>query len=313
MNFQNIPKVESAEKLIDLALSRATKKAEELRPARFRNKFLKSKKIELAKLNEVYVTLNQQATDLIKSFPSLDNLPEFYKELIRVTLDFVHLKKSLAAINWMRNKVTSFYRFYEFKIEKTGDIDKINDYRKEFYGRICSVVKQIKENLNYLENCRRTLKNFPDIKEGMRTVALFGFPNTGKTTLLFKLTGSRPEIASYPFTTKCINTAYFKKGKEMVQLLDTPGSLARFDKMNIFERQAMLALKYCTDEIVFVFDLTGQYPVEDQETLLEMAKKYRKEMIIYASKADILDKEVIEKFGKRYKIISDIEKLKEMI
>ena len=47
-----------------------------------------------------------------------------------------------------------------------------------------------------------------DIKKFSLDVALFGFPNVGKSTLLSKLTPSKPKIANYSFTTKRINMGY---------------------------------------------------------------------------------------------------------
>jgi nucleolar GTP-binding protein len=149
------------------------------------------------------------------------------------------------------------------------------------------------------------MKAFPSVKSNICTVALYGFPNVGKTTLITKLTDSKPEINSYAFTTKTLNIGYFKIGNSKVQLIDTPGALGRKNKTNPIEKQAELALKYCCDAIVFVFDLTGEYSIEMQKELLfkiEERFSHSKKIVVYVSKLDIVDKEKISSFdiGKKY-------------
>ena len=165
------------------------------------------------------------------------------------------------------------------------------------------------------------MKGFPAIKTGMFTVAIAGFPNVGKTTLLYKLTGSKPEINSYAFTTKNINVSYIKKDpekkgdrKKKIQFLDTPGTLDRPDKMNYIEKNAYLAITLCTDLIVYVFDLTLTYPIKDQIKLYETTKKLGLPMVIYFSKSDLMPEQEIKDFISEHKYketFYDVLKLQE--
>ena len=82
-------------------------------------------------------------------------------------------------------------------MKKSKDITAINKYRREFYGRVNSVLQQVKKDLIYLEACRKIMKSYPTIKTSIQTVVLAGYPNVGKTTLLRTLTGATPKIASY--------------------------------------------------------------------------------------------------------------------
>ena len=234
--------------------------------------------------------------NVLKSYPSIDQLPEFYLELVKCTLDYPMLKKSLGAVNWAIKKTEEFFRIYSSKINKSRDLNKINQYRREYFGRFASFIRQIKDELAYLENARRVMKGYPTIKTSMKTIAIAGFPNVGKTTLLYKLTGSKPEIKDYSFTTKGINIAYYDK----IQVLDTPGTLNRFNKMNMIEQQAHLALKLVAEKIIYVFDLTEPYPLKDQVKLYKQVIKLGKPVIVYLSKTDILDAEIVKKFSKKY-------------
>jgi len=166
-------------------------------------------------------------------------------------------------------------------------MENVNKYRREFYGRISSVIKQIKNELEYLEYARKILRSFPNIKTDLPTVVLAGYPNVGKTTLLKALTGSAPKIASYPFTTLNLMLGYAKG----IQFVDTPGLLDRpLGKRNKVEVKAILALKHLTRTIIFVLDPseTAGYTLKQQLNLLEQIKeKFKMKFIIVSSKTDL--------------------------
>ncbi|HJX06174.1 MAG TPA: GTPase, partial [Candidatus Nanoarchaeia archaeon] len=185
--------------------------------------------------------------------------------------------------------------------------------KKAFLGRVSSVMKQIAESLDYLESARKTMAGYPVLKTGLFTICIAGFPNVGKTTLLSKLTTSTPEIKEYAFTTKQLNLGYAEMQGQKVQFIDTPGTLARPDKMNNIEKQAYLAIKYLADMIIYIYDLTEPYPLEDQKRLLEKTKESRKPVMLYLSKTDLLEQGAINKFSQENEALTSIDKLKEEI
>lgn len=307
MNFQGL-KVEKPDFYLEIAYSRASRKIDELRPKLKKDRLPKSKTLELTRIEIINTKLSESLTKIIKSFPNLDNLDEFYRELIKVSLDYGYLKKSLGSVDWAVKKNRDFFKIYKNKIKKSQDLTLINKYRKEYGGRVSSVIKQIKHNLAYLEESRKVMKNFPRIKTSLYTVCIFGFPNVGKSTLLKKLTQAEPEIKAYPFTTKTLNLGYIKQGYK-IQLIDTPGTLNRIDKMNKIEKQAFLAVKYLADQIVFVFD--ASLDMKKQVKLLLKLKEFDKPVILYLSKTDISEgKEFIKKFPD---IIKNVTQLKDLL
>jgi len=313
MNFQNLKSIEEYKFFIDVAFRKANEKASIIRGSKNLKgtRIEKSKKMELLKIDVIREEISTRLLGILKTFPSLEQLPEFYNELIKCTLDYPVLKKSLGALNWANKKVVEMHRKYLIKIKKCMDMNKINDYRREYYGRISSIMRQIKDALKYLETARKTMRNYPAIKTGTRTIAIAGFPNVGKTTLLMRLTGSKPDIQPYAFTTKGINVGYIK-GKQKLQLLDTPGTLNRFDKMNNIEKVAFLALKLLAEKIIYVFDLTEPYPLEKQVELYKRVNEMKKPVIIYLSKTDILDKEDVNEFKKEFKA-KTLEEIKSIL
>lgn len=304
--------VDTDKELIEVAFNRARERTRlyKGKQKKFSSRLEKEKATRAYKLEVFTGCLHSKLIKIIHAFPSLGSLDVFYRELIKNTLDYVLLKKSLGAVDWAARQVSKFNSAFQKKIRASRDLDSLANHERAAYGRLSSVLKQIKKNLAYLENTRRTFKGFPSIKTGIKTIVITGFPNVGKTTLLSKATGSKPEINSYAFTTKSINVGYMNKDGEKIQLIDTPGTLNRFEKMNPIEKQAYLCLKYLPDDIVYVFDLTESYPLSDQTKLYKKVKKdTRVPVHIYLSKTDILENEIVSEFKKHYKVISSIREL----
>lgn len=309
MAFQSIGKVETAQGYIDIAFKAGQSKVSSMKQ-KPRTKIEKIRAEERKRISTIEKVLAKAFTRVMKNFPSLDDLPEFYKELVKCTLDYGQIKKSLGALKWAIKKISYFFRIYDKKIRRSEELIDIIKQRKEFLGRAASVVKQIKQELVVLEKARVTFRNYPSVKT-LPTVAIAGFPNVGKTTLLSKLTSATPEIAAYPFTTKGINIGYATHKHQKVQFIDTPGTLNRFDKMNYIEKQAFLAIKHCADVVIYVFDLTEPYPIKEQEKLLKKLERSKNKIMLYLSKTDILDKEIINDFNKKYKATTNIQELTE--
>lgn len=315
MNFQGLSRIEKYNFYLDVAFSRASASASR---AKDRNRGGKDrlaigKDIELARLTTVKETLTKKMEQILTSFPMIDELDPFYYQLIKCTLRYDDLKMSLGSIRWSLKKTTDFYRVYSDKLKREKNYKGLAQIRRDFYGRISSVFKQIKKHLDYLEISRKIMRDFPSIKTRIFTVSLFGFPNVGKSTLLSKLTDARPEINAYPFTTKSLNLGYIQEAYKKIQIIDTPGTLNRFDKMNNIEKQAFLSLEHVSSLVVFVFDISGEYPLETQKKLLKKVKKIGRDVILYLSKTDMIDeltkKEFLKEFPDTYTDVKELKKV----
>ena len=319
MNFQHITPVESSTALLDIVFRKAREKSSGRKIVGTALQVLRQK--ESIKLNVVNDVLISRLENILDEFPKEKELPPFYQALLKLTLDYVWFKKSCGAVHWARQKVKELHREYVSKINRTSEMKKIPALSQQFYGRVSSLLKQIQPELAYLDECRKIFRTYPDVQE-LPTVCLYGFPNVGKTTLLNQLSGSRAKVAAYAFTTTGINAGYLEvDGKGIkIQILDVPGTLARPEKMNSIELQAELVVKELANLVVFVLDASeqGGYSLEIQEDLLKRisGQEGQKEMMVYLSKTDLLQKADVQKYRRRLaglKVLSDVPSLKEEV
>jgi nucleolar GTP-binding protein len=302
MNLKGLDQVRNSEFYLNAALGKI-KHAQLGTTPKDRDK--KKELMEKEKVKVVKTALCDSLNRIIKSFPDFDNLAEFYDKLVETSLDKDTLRKELSTLNWGAQKIDELTSETVRKMSSADD-KGLHRLKSAYVGRVSSIMKRLNRPLDFLEKARRILLSFPSVKTDTYTLCISGFPNVGKSTLLTKITTAKPEIGAYAFTTKSLNIGYFDARFEKVQVIDSPGTLARFEKMNNIEKQAYLAIKYVADVVVFVFDLTEPYPISDQLRLYENVLEMDKPTLIYFSKRDIIKDDRIEKFIESRKIEKDV-------
>lgn len=288
--FRNIPPILNAKQLLDQSIRR-TKKIQ----IHDRDKRYEIKKIVIARTEVFIDDITSRLESYVKNFPSIDNLPLFYQEIIDIKIDTDKLKKSLGAIDWARKTIMMVSSTQSSSLTKSGNVEFLKQKQKEIYGRVSSIIKQVDKNLIFLSGAQKILRTFPDI-EDIPTVVIAGYPNVGKSSLIRQLSAAKPEIAQYPFTTKQIYVGHMEKTvryeKKRYQIIDTPGLLDRpLEERNNIEKQAIAALRHLADLIVFLFDPSGTsgYQMNEQTLMLEDIKKLFDDVpfIIVENKVDI--------------------------
>lgn len=302
--FEKMPTILLADELIDKAFRRAEKAADAVTP--YGSKIRKARQREEVRIRTVSQTLRDNLRKVLDRTPGVSTLPPFYQELLDILVDRKMFHKALASINWAIKTIKMLEDRYVEKIRYSKDPREIAQLRRQFYGRVASIIKDIKDNLEYLNKARDVLKDLPVVDLNSPTIVIAGHPNVGKSTLLRQLTNAKPEIASYPFTTKGINVGQFEEHWLRYQVIDTPGLLDRpLSERNEIERQAILALKHLGRIIVYIFDPSEYcgFPIEAQMHLFrEIYEEFNEfPFIVVLNKVDVADEErinAIEEFLK---------------
>lgn len=286
MDFK-IPTVLTSEELMEKAFHRASKIYKN-----GTNTLDTRKKTALAKVTasgDIVVTALQ---GYVEKFPRMDKEEDFLPELIDIIIGIDRYKKALGAVNWCAGKVEKLKNQSLKDIRRHKDPEIIEAIRRGFYGRLNSYVDRISDDLEFLGDAKNKLRKLPAVDPKMPTLVVAGFPNVGKSNLVTVLSSAEPEIAPYPFTTKGVIVGHIEDDWRKYQIIDTPGLLDRtFDERNAIEKQAVLALRYLTDVILFVVDPTETcgFTREVQEKLLANIQEGfgNVEIIVAESKCDI--------------------------
>ncbi len=283
MIFEKIPTVPTSEELLNKAFRRATRAKH--------GKRILDKKTKLKAEESMLLTaaniLSDNLLNIVRKFPSLDQIPLFYNELVDILVGVEELKMNLASVQWAGNKISELARRY---IGMMRDAEDAKVVRKQAFGRVSSIVDSIDGNLRFLNEARNKLRKLPDISESP-TIVVAGYPNVGKSSFVAIVSSARPEIATYPFTTKGLAVGHFTRDGIRYQIIDTPGLLDRpLEERNEIELQAISALKHIGRVILYLIDPseTCGYTLEKQMHLLEEIKKeFGVPILVVANKIDI--------------------------
>ena len=115
------------------------------------------------------------------------------------------------------------------------------------------------------ETARKKGKQGPSFKvprEGAGQVVLIGYPNTGKSMLISKLTDANVQVADYPFTTRFPAPGMMKYEDIQIQLVDTPPVTPTTMEPGMFD------LVRSADAAMIVVDLGDDASLEQIEWII---------------------------------------------
>ncbi|WP_094227476.1 NOG1 family protein [Methanolobus psychrotolerans] len=283
MIFEKINTVPTSEELLNKSFRRATRAMS--------GKNITGRRTALEANESMMLTAANILTDnlknIVRRFPTFENLPPFYYELADVIVGVDDMRKSLSRLDWASVKIHEIAREYVGRVRKSNDPLPV---RKQCFGRISSIIYSIDKDLLFLNQARNKLRKLPTVSDEP-TIVVAGYPNIGKSSFVTKVTGATPEIAPYPFTTKGVSIGHFFVENERYQVMDTPGLLDRpMSERNEIELQAITALKNLDAVVLFIIDAseTCGYEIEDQKRMLEeVRREFKLPVLVVGNKADL--------------------------
>lgn len=260
----NFPKIVKSKELLDNVIT----------------KVRRIKDFQKNELAHKYISAYQIAiTDRLKGIndklPDYEIKNEYYQMMFKNICSKSTMEKyknHIVSAITIVNKISEQYKRLLMRMQgRRGskfDKDKFVRIKKEYVGRIASVIKNLDSTFSKLLDLEKEFARIASPDFNLRTIVLVGIPNAGKTTYLTKITEATPEINSYAFTTKALNIGFFKRRQDIYQVIDTPGLMhLDFKEMNPIEKQAIAAIKAISDLIVFVYN-----PTLNKEQQIDMLK-----------------------------------------
>jgi GTPase len=128
----------------------------------------------------------------------------------------------------------------------------------------------------------------------MADVALVGFPNAGKSTLISRISAAKPKIASYPFTTLEPHLGVVRYDEHEFVVADIPGLVEGASQGKGLGHRFLRHIERARALLVLV-DLAsadGQSAEDQERTLLSELERYQPELahrprLVVGSRADI--------------------------
>ncbi|HIH11841.1 TPA: GTP-binding protein [Candidatus Woesearchaeota archaeon] len=154
-------------------------------------------------------------------------------------------------------------------------------------------------------------------KSGDATVLLLGFPSTGKSTLLNRLTGAHSDVAAYEFTTLSVIPGMMEHNQANIQILDVPGIVSGAASGKGRGKE-VLAVIHTADLVLVVVDVhhPEHYPAilrEVWESRIRLNKRKPEVFIKKKSRGGIqigktvpidIDDETLRAIMREFKIVS---------
>ena len=148
----------------------------------------------------------------------------------------------------------------------------------------------------------------------MADVALVGFPNAGKSTLISVISAAKPKIANYPFTTLEPNLGVVRLDDDTnFVVADIPGLIEGASEgrglghqfLRHIERARVLCL------MIDLAPMDGVSPDEQERVLLQELGQYQPELldrprIVVGTKADAVQPEHLAEIGWEHPVISAV-------
>ncbi|KAI9726616.1 MAG: Nucleolar GTP-binding protein 1 [Chrysothrix sp. TS-e1954] len=295
--WKDIAPVPTSQEFIDIVLSRTQRRLPTQIRAGFKQSRIRS--FYIRKVKYTAETFTEKFEAIITSFPRLQDIHPFHKDLLNTLYDADAFKRSLGAVSTAKGLCETVSRDYVRLLKYGQSLYQCKQLKRAALGRMATICRRLRDPLIYLEQVRQHLGRLPSIDPNTRTLLIAGFPNVGKSSFLQNISHADTAVEPYAFTTKSLFVGHFDYKLLRFQAIDTPGVLDHpLEEMNTIEMQAITAIAHLRSAILYFMDLSEQcgYPVSAQIALFNSIKPLfaNKLVFIVVNKIDLMKPEDLD-------------------
>ncbi|KJZ79928.1 Nucleolar GTP-binding protein 1 [Hirsutella minnesotensis 3608] len=271
--WKDIPPVPTQQEFLDIVLSRTQRKLPTQIRAGF--KISRIRAFYTRKVKFTQETFSEKFGAILESFPRLQDIHPFHKDLLNTLYDADHFRIALGQLSTAKHLIETISRDYVRLLKYGQSLFQCKQLKKAALGRMATIVKRLKDPLLYLDQVRQHLGRLPSIDPNTRTLLICGYPNVGKSSFLRSITRADVDVQPYAFTTKSLFVGHFDWEYMRFQAIDTPGILDHpLEEMNTIEMQSITAIAHLRSAILYFMDLSEQcgYSVQAQIQLFKSIK-----------------------------------------
>lgn len=183
-----------------------------------------------------------------------------------LTPQYLKAEEEFKKASTSEEKVTCLEEMLSTIPKHKGTDKLVADIRKK--------IKKIKESDEKKKASGPKRINFFNVKkEGAGSVALLGFPNTGKSLLLSLVTNAKSLVGEYPFTTTIPIPGMMDYEDIAIQLIDLPPVSEEYIEPDMFN------LIRSVDLILIIADLSQDNILDRMEFIIEKLRSVKIELI----------------------------------
>ncbi|KAI1107016.1 nucleolar GTP-binding protein [Jackrogersella minutella] len=295
--WKDIPPVPTSQEFLDIVLSRTQRRLPTQIRAGF--KISRIRGFYTRKVKFTQETFTEKFALILESFPRLQDIHPFHKDLLNTLYDADHFRIALGHLSTAKHLIETISRDYVRLLKYAQSLFQCKQLKKAALGRMATITKRLKDPLLYLDQVRQHLGRLPSIDPTTRTLLICGYPNVGKSSFLRSITRADVDVQPYAFTTKSLFVGHFDYKYLRFQAIDTPGILDHpLEEMNTIEMQSITAIAHLRSAILYFMDLSEQcgYSVTAQMQLFRSIKPLfsNKLVFIVINKIDILKPEELD-------------------
>ncbi|XP_062196071.1 uncharacterized protein LOC133899137 isoform X2 [Phragmites australis] len=296
--FQKIPMVMPA---TDILMS-AQRKSRNVPPTKGITNIAKRERNKGAKqLDALMKELSVPLRTYTENFPKRRDLHPYERSLIELTFGEDYYEKVIGRVDSLRKRITSVGKQHASVCAKSTTKREAEERLSEGRKMLEEAFQHGKHAIDDLVNVAKALRSMPVVDPHIPTLCLVGSPNVGKSSLVRILSSGKPEVCSYPFTTRGILMGHIVSNHERFQVTDTPGLLTRHDDdRNNIERLTLAVLSYLPIAVLYVHDLSedcGTSVADQYITYKHIKERFGDRLWLdVVSKCDLLGKKAPTRF-----------------
>ncbi|KAG6174910.1 Nucleolar GTP-binding protein 1 [Claviceps purpurea] len=271
--WKDIPPVPTQQEFLDIVLSRTQRKLPTQIRAGFQISRIRGFYTRKVKFSQE--TFSEKFGAILESFPRLQDIHPFHKDLLNTLYDADHFRIALGQLSTAKHLIETISRDYVRLIKYGQSLFQCKQLKRAALGRMATLIKRLKDPLLYLDQVRQHLGRLPSIDPNTRTLLICGYPNVGKSSFLRSITRADVDVQPYAFTTKSLFVGHFDYKYLRFQAIDTPGILDHpLEEMNTIEMQSITAIAHLRSAILYFMDLSEMcgYTVQAQIQLFKSIK-----------------------------------------
>ena len=188
--YDTIPKAEEADTYLEAALVAGRRAADRVKHITDKTALAKAK--EKDRIRAIRERITTPLERLHDAYPSFDGMHEFTRQVFALDLDIGRVRQALAGVQGTVTTLKKLAKDYVGYIIGARDKEQVLKMRNAYLGRTASILRQADKHFRMLNEARAVFRALPVVDESLFTVAIAGFPNVGKSTLLRKLTTAKP-------------------------------------------------------------------------------------------------------------------------